>query len=323
MSEEKSFSIEFGEAIPLSNEELLGFFVDEYFNPDLYYPPAYSIENLINATYSAALHESSLQVKTMIFTSIFQSNQYLEINEFHKFIADYFLFGAGYLQVIKSKLGNVLSLKHRMAAYIRTGRKQGDFYFVNPTTKKAQLLKDIIPFHAYDPKQNISGRPSYLAALASIRLNKEATYFRIKYYINGSHAGFILSINGDLPDKLMEDIRQKFSETRGGGSFRNILLNFPQGNKDSVVLTPISEVAAKDEFFNIKRVADEDINTSHRVPPVMMGITPKNAGGFGDPAKHAAVYYKNEIFPITLMLKSLNSKIGVEAFKFSKYSFEE
>jgi Bacteriophage capsid portal protein len=42
-----------------------------------------------------------------------------------------------------------------------------------------------------DLKLEIYGLPEYLSAIPSVLLNKSATQFRRKYYINRSHAWFI------------------------------------------------------------------------------------------------------------------------------------
>lgn len=51
--------------------------------------------------------------------------------------------------------------------------------------------------------------------------------------------------------------------------------------KDEIQIIPLSEVAAKDEFLNIKNVSRDDMMAAHRVPPQMMGIMPSNVWGFG------------------------------------------
>jgi capsid portal protein len=55
----------------------------------------------------------------------------------------------------------------------------------------------------------------------------------------------------------------------------------PNGKKDGIQLIPVSEVTAKDEFFNIKNVTRDDLLAAHRVPPQLMAIVPSNTGGFG------------------------------------------
>lgn len=314
----------FDTAQQISDREFYDFLIGgDSYNADLYYPPRYNYKDLNNATYSASLHESSIYFKAGIITSIFIENEFLSAIDFNKFITDYLIYGSGYLYKTKSKMGNTLSLQHLMTYYMRVGRKNNYYFVPNANNDPTEFKKDdIAVFSSYDPVQNIYGRPNYLSALRSIELNREATYFRIKYYRNGSHAGFILSINGKIDKQIMDRIKENLQKTKGDGNFRNLVLNIPEGNDKSVQLIPISEVAAKDEFFNIKRITDEDINTAHRVPPVLMGITPKNAGGFGDPAKHATVFYKNEILPLQILLQGFNRELGVEAFQFNEYQIE-
>jgi capsid portal protein len=75
-------------------------------------------------------------------------------------------------------------------------------------------------------------------------------------------------------------------DSEGPGNFRNLFMYAPNGKKDGIQILPVWDVAAKDEFFNIKSVTRDDQLAAHRVPPQLMGILPNNAGGFGavDPA---------------------------------------
>lgn len=83
----------------------------------------------------------------------------------------------------------------------------------------------------------------------------------------------------------VKNIRQAMKSTKGPGNFRNLFMYSPNGMKDSIQIIPLSEVAAKDEFLNIKNVSRDDIMAAHRAPPQMMGIIPSNTGGFGDVKK--------------------------------------
>ena len=49
-----------------------------------------------------------------------------------------------------------------------------------------------------DLNQEIYGLPEYLSAMPSALLNDSATLFRRKYYINGSHAAFIMYMTEDV-----------------------------------------------------------------------------------------------------------------------------
>ena len=82
----------------------------------------------------------------------------------------------------------------------------------------------------------------------------------------------------------------------------------------------MSEVAAKDDFWNIKRTSRDDQLAGHRVPPQLMGIIPDNTGGFGDVEKAANVFVANELEPLQERLLELNEIVGEVVIKFKPYS---
>ena len=136
--------------------------------------------------------------------------------------------------------------------------------------------------------------PQYTAALQSAFLNESATLFRRRYYLNGSHAGFILYMNDNADPQDVDALRQAMKNSKGPGNFRNLFMYAPNGKKDGIQLIPISEVTAKDEFFNMKNVTRDDVLASHRVPPQLLGIVPTNAAA-GSVADADAVFDNNEI----------------------------
>lgn len=93
----------------------------------------------------------------------------------------------------------------------------------------------------------------------------------------------------------------------------------PNGKKDGIQIIPLSEVAAKDEFLNIKNVSRDDMMAAHRVPPQMMGIMPSNVGGFGDVEKASRVFVRNELIPLQKRLMELNEWLNDEIIRFDEY----
>ncbi len=90
----------------------------------------------------------------------------------------------------------------------------------------------------------------------------------------------------------------------------------PNGKKDGIQLIPVSEVHARDEFFNIKNITQDDLLAAHRVPPALLGIVPSNAGGFGDVEKARNAFFELEIQPLQARLRYLNDTLGEEVFRF-------
>ena len=53
--------------------------------------------------------------------------------------------------------------------------------------------------------------------------------------------------------------------------------------------------------------------------PQLLGIVPKNAGGFGSIGNAAEVFVKNEIEPLQMRFRELNDWIGEEVVAFTPY----
>lgn len=117
----------------------------------------------------------------------------------------------------------------------------------------------------------------------------------------------------------VNNLRNAMKSAKGPGNFRNLFMYSPNGKKDGLQIIPLSEVAAKDEFLNIKNVSRDDMMAAHRVPPQMMGIMPNNVGGFGDVEKAANVFVKNELLPLQKKFLALNPWAGDEIIRFRQY----
>lgn len=82
------------------------------------------------------------------------------------------------------------------------------------------------------------------------------------------------------------------------------------------MMDPVSDVTAKDEFFSIKNVTQDDILAAHRVPPQLLGLMPNNTGGFGAVKPAAQVFARNELLPLQTQFMALNDWAGEEVLRF-------
>jgi capsid portal protein len=124
------------------------------------------------------------------------------------------------------------------------------------------------------------------------------------------------------PAQNQDDIdamRQALKDAKGPGNFRNLFLYSPHGKKDGIQLIPVSEVAAKDEFFSIKGITRDDVLAAHRIPPQLLGIVPPSGSAFGDVGKAADTFVANEIAPLQLQLASLNDWLGQQVITWRDY----
>ena len=263
-----------------------------------YYEPPVNLHDLAATLRIGLHHASALQAKLNILNTTFVPTRLLARSDFTKLAYNFLVLGNGYLEAERNRFGGVLGYRNRLGLHMRKASHDDGYYYMR---KLVLTDDDYIPgsdvCHILQPdlSQEIYGVPYYLAGLNSAELNNSATTFRRRYYDNGSHAA------------------------QREGNFKNVFLRSPNGNPDGIKLMPISEVAAKDEFLNIKNVSAQDMLSIHRVPPSLMGIVPTAAGGLGDARTAAEVFAANEITPLQMMFIEVNERLGEEVFKFKPY----
>lgn len=290
-----------------------------------WYETPISMDGLARSSRASVHHASAMIVKRNILVSCFEPNKLLSRSDFGAWAHEFLIFGNAYLERRDSRLGSALALKPTKAKYTRRGVDLDTYFFLPKYNEEHEFKKGSV-FHLMEPdiNQDIYGLPEYIPALHSAWLNESATLFRRKYYKNGSHAGFILYMTDAMQQQAdVDNLREALKGAKGPGNFRNLFMYAPGGKKDGIQLIPVSEVAAKDEFMNIKNVTRDDQLAAHRVPPQLMGIVPSNNGGFGDAEKAAKVFNANEILALQARLLEVNEWLGAEVIKFKPYALAE
>lgn len=286
-----------------------------------WYDVPVSFDGLSKSFRASVHHSSPINVKVNILATTLVPHPMLSQQTLRKLATDYLVFGNGYPEREWSRSGKLLKIGAAPAKYVRRHTNLKDFWFMRGWQDLTRLKRDSV-LHLMEPdiNQEIYGLPQYLSALQSAWLNEAATLFRRKYYKNGSHAGFILYMT-DAAQNVddVDALRKALKESKGPGNFRNLFIYAPNGKKDGVQIIPVSEVAAKDEFFNIKAVTRDDLLAAHRVPPQLLGIVPTNTAGFGDAETAARVFVANELEPLQAVMRQINDWVGEEVVKFKEY----
>lgn len=267
-------------------------------------------------------HTSSIVIKRNILTSDFIPHPLLSRHEFSALALNILTFANCYAHIQRNVFGGIVCIKSRPAINMRKGIDLESFYQLGYDEYFSHKFsaKDMIHIYEADITQEIYGVPNYLSSINAILLNESATLFRRRYYKNGAHAGFILHMTDALQTQDdVDELENALENSKGAGNFKNLLLYTPGGTKDGVKVIPLAEVAAKDEFYNIKIASRDDQLAGHRMPPQMIGVVPQNAGGFGDIEKAAKVLYFNEIVYLQNLMKQLNDELGLEVVRFKPY----
>lgn len=308
----------FGDPEPVLNRRDVMSYFHSSFNGSYFEPPI-SFDGLAKSLPSNPHHESAIRFKVNQLAAHFNPSKFLKRHEFTRLATDYLVFGNLFAEQRFSRLGGLLEVSTSLARWTRA-KKDGRFIMLIDGKEHEYPEGAIIHLQEPDINQEIYGMPAYTAALQSAWLNEAATLFRRKYYLNGSHAGFILYINDAAANpEDVDALREAMKNAKGPGNFRNLFYYSPNGKKDGIQIMPMSEVAAKDEFASMKNVTRDDVLAAHRVPPQLLGIVPVNAGGFGSIQDAAEVFHNNEIRPIMAALEGLNDLIGQQVISFKDY----
>jgi len=306
--------------VPVMDRAGLLDYLQTTFNGRWYETPV-SVRDLIKSFRSTAHHESAIRLKVQILTGTYIPHPWLSRQQFASWALDFLITGNGYLERLSNRVGTTARLKHSPALHTRRSKGDGDYIWIKDWQNHHEFEAGSV-FHLIepDPMQEIYGMPAYMGGLNSVWLNESATLFRRKYYENGSHAGFILYVTDpNITEDDTDAIKDALKKSKGIGNFKNLFIRTAGGQKDGIKLIPISEVAAKDEFMNIKGASRDDILAAHRVPPPLMGIVPNNTGGFGSVEAAAKVFVKNELEPLQSRFRELNDWIGRRVIEFEEY----
>ncbi|GLK49630.1 phage portal protein [Brevundimonas intermedia] len=265
-------------------------------------------------------HSSAFRVKVNQLLRDFIPSSTLDLTTFEGLVLDHLVFGDYFVERINNLGGRPMKLKRSLARFTRVGVEPGNYVFLNGFMREHWFENGSV-FHGMQPwlDQEIYGVPEYLGGLQSAWLNEGATLFRRRFFLNGAHAGFIMYVGkGGLQEDDAEKIKAAIRDTKGVGNFKSLFVHLPQGEKDSIQILHPGEAAAKDEFVGIKDVTRDDILAAHRVPPQLLGIIPKTAGGFGDVQKAEEVFYMTEIIPLQRRFLTINEWLGVDVVRFKE-----
>jgi PBSX family phage portal protein len=321
-TESKAEVFSFGEPTAVLDRAGILDYVEAWQNGKYYEPPV-SFDGLAKTFRAGSHHSSAIYFKRNVLVSTFIPHKLLSRETFGKWAIDFLTFGNGYLERIRNPLGGTIRFDAPLAKYIRRSCTDLAAYFqLRGGWKDPFEFEPGRIFHLMEPdiNQEVYGLPEYVGALHAAWLNESATLFRRRYYENGSHAGFILYMTDPANSEADVDaLREAMKKSKGPGNFRNLFVYAPNGKKDGMQLIPVSEVAAKDEFFNIKNVTRDDLLAAHRVPPSLLGIVPAHAGGFGSPETASSVYGRNEVKPLQDKFLALNEWAGEQIVQFDPY----
>ncbi len=255
-------------------------------------------------------------LKRNLLAASYEPTSWLTRDAYAKAILDYLVFGDAFFFIRRNMLGGAMRLEHLPAKYMRRGIEPGRFFLMTAGLNEIEYEPgSVVQIMQADVNQEIYGVPEYLSALQSALLNEAATLFRRRYYLNGSHAGYILYATGEIDESDTTALKAALKASKGPGNFRNLFVHAPGGKEGSLKILPIAEVGAKDEFLGIKNATRDDILAAHRTPPQLLGIVPAQGSVSGNPLQSVDMFFELEILPLQGAFETVNDQAGVDAVR--------
>ncbi|WP_423889890.1 phage portal protein [Edwardsiella tarda] len=280
-----------------------------------YYIPPIERSDLVKLSNMAAYHGAILRARVNMIASGFTGGGGLTHAQVYAAVMNLLLFGDTGLLKIRNGFGRINRLAVLPSLYLRRNR-QGETVIVQSGVEDVTYGAEEVVFIAqYDPQQQVYGIPDYMHGMESAMLNVNATRFRICYYKNGAHMGYVFFTNDPNMDPEFEQhIRTEIGNSRGAGNFKSMFINIPGADKDAIKIIPIGDSGTKDEFLNVKNVTAQDQLVAHRFPPGLAGIIPENTAGLGDPLKSREAYYRDEVIPMRrFLMDAINGDAEIRA----------
>ncbi len=295
---------------PVDSNSWMTSYTDLFYNEmDDYWEPPISRQGLAEISRANAYHGSLLIARANHVAGRFLQGGGTRRRHVQAFSRDYFTFGDGAFLKMRDGWGRVVRLHPLPGMYLRR-RKNGNIVILERDNRQREYRqKDVVFLPQYDPQQQIYGGVDYLGCIQSSLLNRDATLFRRRYYLNGAHMGFIFyATDPNLSEEDEEMMKEKIASSKGVGNFRSMFVNIPNGKEKGIQLIPVGDIATKDEFERIKNITAQDILVGHRYPAGKGGMIPLPGSSFPDPVKVGQEYAKDETIPVCeLIMDEVNS----------------
>lgn len=315
-------SVAFALPEPIDPTHWMTHYTEVFYDPwGEYYQPPIDRKGLARLTRANAHHGAILMARRNMVAGRFTSDT-VPRTTITAFVHNYLQSGDAALLKLRNYFGQVVGLAPLSSVYLRRGK--GRFVLLQPNGQQREIPEeDVIWLAQYDPEQQVYGLPDYLGGLQSALLNRDATLFRRKYFLNGAHMGFIFyATDPNMDDEQEEAMKEMIANAKGVGNFRSMFVNIPNGKPDGIKLIPVGDIATKDEFAAIKSITSQDVLTSHRFPAALAGIIPINGAALGDPEKYSATYTRNEVLPLCELIKDTINSSGIPRALWVDFSLE-
>ena len=299
--------------------------------------PVVKAEELAMLTIQSAWHATAIDIKTKAVAGRgYTGGEKIETlnaaptKEIRNVVTDYYAFGRAYVEVVKGIDNKPAAFYHTPSLNIYAAESGKGFYQKISESKK-KYFKDflqwddikpgescILAINSYHPafpeKMFRYGFPMWLPLSDTIKLDKSARTYNIRYFDNGAMTDFLLIVEGgELDEKAEEQIKEYIEDNAMGlNNSHKILMVSVEDEKAKVRIENLGSL--KEAAFRLLRQDNRDeIYSMHRIPPRLAGVIQSGQlGGGGEIWGQLMIFQETEVKPEQEMIQeNLNRIFGL------------
>jgi len=261
------------------------------------------------------------------------------------------VFGGAYLEVIWSKVGEVLnSVCHIDYTKIRSNKDNTQFWYKNDWTDRKEEPKVIPAFNTqqrtgkqilyvkeYRPGLDTYALPGYMGALNYIESDIEVS----KHVLGNAQTGFSASKlitlpNGEPSPDEKRNIERRFSDRFSGSDGKKFILSFVQDSAKKPIVEDLgASDLTKEDFGQVDEMIQQNIFAGHQITtPSLFGIATPGSLGTRTEMRDGYEIFKNtyandkqqfleSVFNQLATLRGATSEITIVPIEPIGYEFSE
>ena len=274
------------------------------------------IDGYNNSPTNAAIIDSYSQMTYGLGLNIQQN--IISKNDLRNAVKDFVIFNECAFEVVYDKKKNVVAMYHipkqKVAPEKHTDGEIKGYYFCedwNNVTKFSPVRFDafgfgdkknneIVVFKDYQVGKFYYSDPVYLSAIPYIQLETELANYYINHVKNGLSAGFIINMNGGMPeseeqkDKISRAIKTQLTGSTNAGKF---VLSFNDNKDTATTIEPIEISDAHSQYQFLTEEAQNKICVAHKVVSrAILGIN--DASGFSSNAEEISTAFNETLLNV-------------------------
>lgn len=255
-----------------------------------------------------------------------ETNAPIKSNDLAKCVLDYIIFGGFALEGIRSKKGEIVTLKYINVMNLRVDEELTTAYICNQWGQWGG--KSIIELPLYngngqdhfvyyyrgDITRNINPIPMYIGALKSIEILNNTRNFHLNNLENNFSVNAIINLNnGNIKQRELQEIKDQLTDgfcgTNNAGKF--LLVN--GGDKEHAATV---ERLQSDQFGDLYHTLDEsskeDIYTAFAINPILLGKNVNTGFSKQEFQDAYALFSKTKIKPLRANIIDCFEEMGFD-----------